>query len=53
MDSISAWRKRETKCSECDLMVILRWGLGIQILLVTAVQTSYFYSETYTHVKKG
>lgn len=38
----------ENNCSECDLMVILRWGLGIQILLVSAVQTSDFYKHIHT-----
>lgn len=39
--------ERDTKCSECDLMVMLRWGLGVQILLVTGVQTCY--PNTYLH----
>lgn len=44
----------ETKCSECDLMVMLRWGLGVQILLVTAVQTCYsVHSQAHTHTHQG
>lgn len=36
------------KCSECDLIVIQRWGLGVQILLVTALQTSQSLTRIYT-----
>lgn len=50
-DSISVRWKRETKCSECDLMAILRWGLGVQMLLVTAVQTGYSLSLSQTHTR--
>lgn len=50
MVSISVWHKRETKCSKCDLMVIQRWSLGVQILLVTAVRTrhkvTHFHTDT-------
>jgi len=45
-DSISAGREGEAKCSECNLMGMLRRGLGVQILLVTAVQTCYSHTNT-------
>lgn len=30
-------------------MVMLRWALGVQILLVTVVQTCYSHTHRYTH----
>lgn len=53
MVSISVWHKRETKCSKCDLMVIQRWSLGVQILLVTAVRTRHKVTHFHFHRHKS